>query len=73
MKRTWSVRREFQESPDAQQRWDRAFQNILELSLAVTEDDASIAPVADSRQGVSNENSGLSTSFDIAPSASPIH
>jgi len=73
MKRTWTVRREFLESPDAQQRWDRAFQYLLEWPHVATEGDISATLVADSRQEVSDEDSGLSTSLDIATSSSTIH
>jgi ABC-type uncharacterized transport system YnjBCD substrate-binding protein len=73
MKRTWSVRREFQESPDAQQRWERAFQYLLEWAPVVREDDTSTALAADSKQEISDENSGLSTGFDVASSSSSIH
>ena len=73
MKRTWSVRREFQESPDAQQRWDRAFQYLLEWAPVATQDNTSTALAADLRQEVSDENSGLSTGFDVASSSSSIH
>lgn len=73
MKRTWKVRREFQESPDAQQRWDRAFQYLLEWAPVAAEDDVSTSLVADLRQEVSDENSGLSSGFNIASSSSSIH
>ena len=33
MKRQWHVRREVVERPDAQGRWDRAYQDILRWSL----------------------------------------
>ena len=33
MKRQWHVRREAVERPDAQGRWDRAYQDILRWSL----------------------------------------
>lgn len=73
MKRTWSVRREFQESPDAQQRWDRAFQYLLEWAPVAREDGTSTSLVADSKQEVSDENRGLSTGFDVASSSGSIH
>ena len=33
MKRRWHVRREAVERPDARQRWDQAYQAILQWSL----------------------------------------
>jgi hypothetical protein len=33
MKRQWHVRREALERPDAQARWDRAYQSLLRWSL----------------------------------------
>jgi hypothetical protein len=33
MKRRWHVRREAMERPDGRQRWDRAYQAILQWSL----------------------------------------
>jgi hypothetical protein len=30
MKHQWHVRREVMERPDAQRRWDRAYQNLLQ-------------------------------------------
>jgi len=36
MKRQWQVARQFQTCADAQQRWDRAFQLLLEWKAPVT-------------------------------------
>jgi hypothetical protein len=34
MKRHWTVRREFRPYPDGEQRWDRAYQYLLQWAMA---------------------------------------
>ena len=74
MKREWKLRREFQERPDAQQRWDRAFQHLL---LWVVADAAGpnpwSPPVAHPSQEGQDEDRDLCESFDLAPSSSAVH
>jgi len=47
MKRQWRVRREAVERPDAQGRWDRAYQAILQWSL---ENEQARAPGANGKE-----------------------
>lgn len=47
MKRRWRVRREAVERPDAQDRWDRAYQTILRWSL---ENEQARAPGANGKE-----------------------
>jgi hypothetical protein len=44
MKRQWHVRREVMERPDAQRRWDRAYQNLLQWTLATERRAAVLQP-----------------------------
>ena len=47
MKRRWHVRREAMERPDGRQRWDQAYQAILQWSL---EDEQARAPRANDEE-----------------------
>lgn len=69
MKRQWSVRRQTAQLPDARQRWDRAYQNILQWSMQTKSDstpsangkeanraDSGIRPGLDPRTGEASDH-----------------
>jgi hypothetical protein len=61
MKRRWHVRREAMERPDARQRWDQAYQAILQWSL---ENEQARAPRANDEE-VYHESGGLRPGLDL--------
>jgi hypothetical protein len=71
MKRQWHVRREAMECPDAQDRWDRAYQAILRWSL---ENEQARAPSADaSAEGKEeyHESGGIRSGLDLSAGQAP--
>jgi hypothetical protein len=63
MKRQWHVRREVMERPDAQNRWDRAYQSLLRWDLA-TERRAVLQP--NHMEEVYHAGSGLRPGLDLS-------
>ena len=62
MKRRWHLRREAIERPDARQRWDQAYQAILQWSL---ENEQALAPKANGKEEY-HEGSSVRPSFDLS-------
>ena len=60
MKRRWHVRREAMERPDARQRWDLAYQAILQWSL---ENEQARAPRANNEEEY-HEGGGIRPGLD---------
>ena len=44
MKRQWTVRRHFAPVPDGEQRWDRAYQSLLQWAMAA-EQETTVTPM----------------------------
>jgi hypothetical protein len=40
MKRHWTVHRQFKPCPDSEQRWDRAYQYLLQWAMTATQESA---------------------------------
>jgi len=49
MKRQWTVHRQFKPCPDGEQRWDRAYQYLLQWAMLATQEPV-ITTVSDSPQ-----------------------
>ena len=66
MKRQWHVRREAVERPDAQGRWDRAYQSLLRWSLE-NEQESHEQPCAPSAYGKEeyHEGGGVRSGLDL--------
>jgi hypothetical protein len=67
MKRQWTIRRQVQEYPDGQNRWDQAYQLILEIAgsldpntiqstLEVIHANSYLCPRVDSTSSTSTDN-----------------
>jgi hypothetical protein len=67
MKRQWKIQREVKEHPDGQNRWDRAYQLILEIACFVEETQAQI------KLEVYDASSDLCESVDSTSGASTNH
>lgn len=65
MQRRWSVRRQTIERPDANQRWDRAYQSILQWSME-TDSTPSVNGKEDNYAG-----SGIRTGLDPRTGQAP--
>jgi hypothetical protein len=63
MKRSWTIRRQSQAMPDAQNRWDRAFQLLLRCSN-LNPQSTTAAPLADNTQEMEHESRTLCTCLD---------
>ena len=64
MKRQWIVHRQFQPCPDGEQRWDRAYQYLLQWAMLATQEPLQ-ATVSDSPQNqeVDHANSCVCAGF----------
>jgi len=67
MKRQWKIQREVKEYPEGQNRWDQAYQLILEIARFVEETQAQM------KLEVPYASSDLCESIDSASSASTNH
>ena len=67
MKRQWRARREVRERPDAQGRWDQAYQSILRWSL---EAERAFDPSANGREEY-YAGSGLRSGLDLQAGQAP--
>lgn len=65
MKRQWRIRREVQEYPNGQSRWDRAYLLVLEITR-----DVEMKQMQTAKPEVQNASSNLRTSLDPASSSS---
>src|SRR4051812_384639 len=70
MKRPWQTRRQQQERPDGEQRWDRAYQSLLQWSQASNQPTAWHPSVQMEPEG-RDEGSSLRAGLDPAASADP--
>jgi anti-sigma factor RsiW len=68
MKRRWHVRREAMERPDARQRWDQAYQAILQWSL---ENEHARAPRANDEEEEYHEGGGIRPGLDLQAGQTP--
>jgi hypothetical protein len=74
MSRQWRVHRQWIETQDAQQRWDRAYQYLLHWSReAPSEQTAGQSPHAQHRQEVKDESGSVRPSVDPTGSPDPDH
>lgn len=65
MKRQWRVRRQLQSTADAERRWDRAYQHLLEWTLPSEPVSALLPPLGcPSRMEARYENGSLSARVD---------
>jgi uncharacterized protein (UPF0548 family) len=67
MKRRWHVRREAMERPDGRQRWDQAYQAILQWSL---ENEQARALRANDEEEY-HEGGGIRPSLDLSAGQTP--
>ena len=67
MKRQWHVRREVVERPDAQGRWDRAYQSLLRWSLQNEQEEGDEQACAPSAYGKEeyHEGGGVRPGLDL--------
>ncbi len=66
MKRQWQVRREAVERPDAQARWDRAYQSLLQWSLENEQSHEQVrAPSANGKEEY-HEGGGVRPGLDLS-------
>ena len=68
MKRRWHLRREAMERPDARQRWDQAYQAILQWSL---ENEQARAPSANGKKEEYHEGGGVRPGLDLQAGQAP--
>jgi hypothetical protein len=69
--RQWKTTRQFLERPDAQRRWDQAYQSLMNWTLAPTP--SPVAEGAQATQEESDENSRLRSRLDPAPDPDANH
>jgi len=64
MKRQWTVHRQFKSCPDGEQRWDRAYQYLLQWAMLTTQEPVKMT-VSDSPQNqeVDHADSRVRASF----------
>src|SRR5918993_3686053 len=68
MKRQWHLHREAMERPDARQRWDQAYQAILQWSL---ENEQARAPSANGKKEEYHEGGGVRPGLDLQAGQTP--
>jgi hypothetical protein len=74
MKRSWKVRRQLQECPDGQQRWDRAFQHVLRWAQPSDSETTLRADIGfDVGKEGDDESRDLRTCFDHAAGSDTVH
>lgn len=73
MKRQWRIRRQPQPRPDAQRRWDRAYQLLAEWALTTPEATPAREATLPSSAGGAHANRDLCAGLDPATSASAGH
>lgn len=71
MKRSWTISRQPQPVRDAETRWDRAFQLLLQCAEPSPRPLAP-APAADHEEEIIHESRTLCTRLDWPPSVDPI-
>lgn len=67
MKRQWRIRRQPVEFPEGQQRWDRAYQYVLQWTMPPSQ------PTPPLAQEVDHECGGICTGVHATPGTSPDH
>jgi hypothetical protein len=70
MKRSWTIHRQPQAIPDAENRWDRAFQHLLRCANPVPQPEV-VAQTADHEE-VEDESRALCPGLDQSSGAHPI-
>jgi hypothetical protein len=74
MKHQWRIRRQLKPYPDRQQRWDRAYQALLQWTIdALPMESTPPSMNSDLLLEVSHENSSLCTGLDIQSNSDPDH
>jgi hypothetical protein len=68
MKREWRIRRATEERPDARQRWDRAYQEVLGWSL---ENEGASDPSVNGIKEEYHAGSDLRPGFDLQAGQAP--
>ncbi len=68
MKRQWQARRTSVSRPDARQRWDRAYQSILQWSV---EAERASTPSANGKEEYHHAGSGLRPGLDLSAGQAP--
>jgi hypothetical protein len=71
MKRRWHVRREAMERPDGRQRWDRAYQAILQWSLENEQARAPGANASANGKEEYHEGGGVRPGLDLQAGQTP--
>lgn len=72
MKPQWNVRREAVERPDAQGRWDRAYQSLLRWSLETERGhERARAPSANGKKEEYHEGGSVRTGLDLQAGQAP--
>ena len=66
MKRQWQVRREAVERPDAQGRWDRAYQFLLQWSLQNEQGHEQARAPGANGKGEYHDSGGIRSGFDLS-------
>ena len=66
MKRRWRVRREAVERQDGRQRWDRAYQSILQWSLENEQGHEQARAPGANGKGEYHESGGIRSGFDLS-------
>jgi hypothetical protein len=62
MKRQWTVHRQFLPCPDSEQRWERAYQYVLQWAMIPAQESATMtAPGSPQNQEVDHADSGVRT------------
>ena len=69
MKRRWQVRREAMERPDARQRWDQAYQAILQWSLE--NEQARTPGASENSKEEYYESGGIRPGLDLSAGQTP--
>jgi hypothetical protein len=70
MKRSWTIQRQPQAVPDAERRWERAFQHLLRCANPVPQPEA-VTPTADHEE-VEDESRTLCPRLDQPPGADAV-
>lgn len=71
MKHQWYVGRDLKPRPDGQQRWDRAYQNLLRWTLNSVTKESTPSMILDPLLEVHHENCSVRTGLDLASNSDP--
>jgi hypothetical protein len=73
MKRQWRIRRTTVRQVNGQQRWEQAYQNLLQWTCPTPDLTGQTGPASPPTQEVSHASSDLCAGVDLAASPSPDH